>query len=204
MNYNPSNGFLCSTSDDRSAILWHLKKDILYSLNQNQNIHYIQVHGHISRIFRCIVLKNCFITAGEDSVVNIWSLTGDLLRKIETHQGGPVWALDCEENKNLVIIGGNDGGLAIFPLTISSADKKLLLPDSDKPKIVGILNNSNLVVLSEKAIVYKLIHSTNSCFKIDHIKELEKYALLEVSPCRNLIGLAGNVITVKYLFYIKQ
>lgn len=162
-----------------------------------QEIPRIQVYGHTARIFRCKVLKKAFITAGEDSILNIWSHQGRLLRKIETHQGGPIWALDCDEVDNRLVTGGGDGGVTVFPIKIDDSDDKLFIPDGDKPKLMGILSSNNLAVVSERGTLYYCEHAKNRWVKIDHFEDMKSYILLQISHCRNLIALAGKIINIR-------
>lgn len=145
----------------------------------------------MSRVFRCQVLREYFVTAGEDSIVNIWSFDGKLLRKIETHQGSPVWSLECKEKDNLLITGGGDCGVTVFPVEINCSYENLKLPSNEIPKSIGILESGNFVALSDTGTLYcfSLLH--RNWLKIQQHDDLKNYGLLEVSKCRKLISLAG-------------
>lgn len=185
---------MCSTSDDRSAFLWFLDRNVLENIHENQEVPCIQVHGHASRIFRCRVLKNLFITGGEDSILNLWSHQGKLQRKIETHHGGSIWALDCDEDNNCIVIGGGDGGISVFPITFHYSEEKVKLDNFEKPKLVGILRSSNLVAISENGIFYYFNCSERQWHKINQFEDMKNYILLEISKCRKLVALAGMYI----------
>lgn len=163
------------------------------SLNEDQDIHHVQVYGHLSRIFRCKVLKKYFLTAGEDSILNIWSHEGQLLRKIEAHQGSPIWAFDCDEDGNRLVVGGGNGGITVYPMIVDQFQEKMKLPDLEKPKLMGILSSNNVIAVSEKSILYHFIGSKNIWNKIAHFQDTKSYILLQVSHCRKLIALAGKV-----------
>ncbi|KAJ8935051.1 hypothetical protein NQ318_002680 [Aromia moschata] len=192
VHYNESSGYICSSSDDRSAILWKVNsKSLCLELKQKQiEINPVcQVFGHLSRVFRCQVLNNCFITGGEDSVLNIWSFGGQIIRKIETHQGGPIWGLDCNEESNTIITAGSDCGVTIFPIYSEFVDQKISLPSGGVPKAVGILASSSLVVMCENGVLYR-VKQNQTCF-VEALKDLQRYSLLVMSDCKKLVALAG-------------
>lgn len=165
---------------------------MLSNLNENQEIHKIQVYGHESRIFRCKVLKNSFITAGEDAIVNIWSHDGQLQKKIVTSQGSAIWSLDCDEHANSFIVGCGDGGIRTFPISVKHSEQNIMLPNSDKPKVMGILDIDRLVVVSEKSKLYYYLCSENNWQEINHFEDTKNYVLLEVSKCKEIVALAGK------------
>ncbi|KAJ8976129.1 hypothetical protein NQ317_019394 [Molorchus minor] len=176
VHYNQRSGYICSSSDDRSTVLWKIKSgDLGVELKK--------------RVFRSKVLLNCFITGGEDSLVNIWSFNGQLVRKVETHQGASVWALDSDEENNIILTGGGDCGVTTFPLQLNFQEYNLVLPDKRVPKSVVILANRDLVVLTGNAILYYI--RNRQCQEIQTHDDLKSYALLVASPCKRLIALAG-------------
>lgn len=199
VHYNEASNYICSSSDDRSAVLWKPKSEsILVELNR-ENIEIniaCQVFGHLSRIFRCHVLKQCFLTGGEDSLLNIWSFDGRLIRKIETHQGGPVWTIDANENDNVVLTGGSDCAATLFPLNSNCEEQKLSIPDKEVPKSVRALANNNLVVVSEGGTLYYYIQKRQDWVQIQKHCDLKSYSIVAVSKCRNLIALAGSYFEV--------
>ncbi|CAH1183436.1 unnamed protein product [Phaedon cochleariae] len=193
LHYDEKSGYICSSSDDRSAVLWNIPHKTLSLEVQQDTINILpkcQVYGHLSRIFRCQVLTECFITAGEDSILNVWSLDGKLVKKIETHQGGPIWCLDCDELGN-IITGGGDGGVTSFSLNFDVSDEKLALPNSEKPKLVVALSTHNVVVISDSGDLYLYSQKSSCWFKIAEHEDLGSYVVLDVSKCKNMIALAG-------------
>ncbi|XP_072376945.1 tRNA (34-2'-O)-methyltransferase regulator WDR6 [Diabrotica undecimpunctata] len=194
IHYNEDNGIICSTSDDRSAILWKVENtNLSLELNrEHPNIFPIcQVYGHLSRVFRCLVLKDCFITAGEDSLINIWKLDGKLARKVEANQNSPIWALDFDEKDNVVLSGGGNGGVYAFSLINDIKEEKICLPNSEKPKIVGILLSGNFVVFSECGVLY--FYNNRSWVSVKTFEDLKSYVVMKVSKCKKLIALAGFI-----------
>lgn len=144
------------------------------------------------------MLNNCFLTAGEDSTVNIWSLSGKLERKIETHQGAPVWCLDYYYKNNLLVTGGGDCGIAAFPLDIKFHEDRLKLPNDETPKTIGILRSKNMVAFSEIGTLWYLSQLQKKWIIIEQHDDLKNYVLLQISKCQKLVSLSGRY---KYLFY---
>lgn len=129
------------------------------------------------------------MTAGEDSFVNIWDFDGKLIRKIDTHQGGPIWSLHCYEEQ--IITGGGDGGAVLIPLNYHLNIKQLAMHDGEIPKRIGILNSTNLVCISERGKLWYYVNSTEKWIFVNTHVELQSYNLLEISKCRNLTSLSG-------------
>lgn len=91
---------VCTTSDDRSSILW-AQEGIKHKKFEKK----CKVYGHQARVFCCKVLPNFLITAGEDSILNIWNFDGTLLRSVEPHQGGAIRSVGYHEERNYVVSG---------------------------------------------------------------------------------------------------
>ncbi|XP_056631356.1 WD repeat-containing protein 6 [Diorhabda sublineata] len=192
VNFNEQNGLICSTSDDRSAILWQVgKQDLNIELNEKvPNIFPVcHVYGHSSRIFRCLVINKYFVTAGEDSIINIWNLDGTLFRKVEANQNSPIWALDFDAKRQILVSGSGNGGVYAFPLNFDVKEQQICLPNNEKPKLVGILASNNLLFFSEKAVLY--LYGTQGWNMMKCFEDLKSYVLLKVSRCRKLVALAG-------------
>lgn len=150
------------------------------------------VHGHLSRIFRCKILNEAyFVTAGEDSVINIWDYHGKLCRKFDAHQGSPVWCLEFDRNDNYIISGGSDGGIVAFPYAVGFNSSKLNLPNDETPKKVALLESGWIVCLSERGVLYTYDISAEKWMAVQEYCNLKSYALMEVSKCRRRIALAG-------------
>ncbi|XP_066248670.1 tRNA (34-2'-O)-methyltransferase regulator WDR6 isoform X2 [Euwallacea similis] len=177
INYNPTKGLICSASDDRSAILWRVKNSSsLTSITPNNShlteiVMECQVYGHLSRVFRCIIMDDFFMTAGEDSFLLLWNFQGLLLRKINIHQGGSMWALCYNSKTDVVCTGGNDGAVLTFKANLKALNQSTMLPQLESPKNVGLFKSGRLVCFSETG--------------------LQKYCIMQFSPCRRLLSLSG-------------
>ncbi|KAK4883259.1 hypothetical protein RN001_006578 [Aquatica leii] len=194
IDYNESTGVICSTSDDRSARLWIPKCKNLTSelkLEKPEFLLKCTMFCHTARVFRCLVLDDCILTTGEDSLLVVWSLDGDIIRKIETHQGASVWSLAYNRRKNVVMTGGGDCGITLFPLQQNIVQEEVAVTNSELLKKTGILSNGNIVCTSEKGALLLYDIKKRHWFEIQKHEDLASYSLLEVSKCRNLLALAG-------------
>ncbi|CAH0552573.1 unnamed protein product [Brassicogethes aeneus] len=193
IDYHAETGVICSCSDDRSAILWKLKSDITQELKKsNIDISILtQVHGHSSRIFRCKVFHDFFITGGEDSLVFIWSHSGDLIRKIEAHQGSSIWAIDVDEGTKQIVIGGSNSGLSLFPINSDIENLKLSLPKLEPPNSICFMSNNNIASITENGNLYYYLDKSKSWFLVEKHEELKYYCLMQSSKCKKLFALAG-------------
>ncbi|KAF5288123.1 hypothetical protein FQA39_LY15510 [Lamprigera yunnana] len=191
---NQSIGIICSTSDDRSARLWSIKHNHL-SVELAQKIIDITLKYtlfcHSARVFRCLLLNNYVLTAGEDSLLIIWDLDGKVVQKFELHKSASIWAIDYNSSNNKVVTGGGDCGVILFPLfqNITRRELKMMIPAIIKK--VAILNNGNFVCISENGLLLLYSDQKKEWSEIDQLQDLNNYSLLEVSLCRSIIALAG-------------
>uniref|UniRef100_A0AAR5Q5A6 tRNA (34-2'-O)-methyltransferase regulator WDR6 n=1 Tax=Dendroctonus ponderosae TaxID=77166 RepID=A0AAR5Q5A6_DENPD len=189
-------GLICTTSDDRSAVLWKLRNP--ETLTDETVIHSqrlqitaeCQVYGHTSRVFKCLILPTAFATAGEDSFVILWTFRGDLIRKLSSHQGGPVWALGYHSGTDCLYSGRADGGLQRFTYKCAAEEIAMQLPATEQPRHVAILDSRSMLCMSESGTLYQEGECKFQLILGKH-RDLQKYSLLRVSPCRKLAALAG-------------
>lgn len=178
-------------------MLWGTSTNSLTAELQQKNVDIsllCRVFGHSARIFRCQILKNSIITAGEDSVVNVWSFNGRLIRKIEAHPSGTIWAMDCDENGDYLVTGGSDSAVILINLE-QEIDKLQIALNNEVPKKQAILRSKNLVVLSEAGMLFYYLLEKRKLELIAKHEELKVYSLLEVSHCRRLVALAGKYLS---------
>ncbi|KAL3277546.1 hypothetical protein HHI36_012890 [Cryptolaemus montrouzieri] len=186
VDFNEDQKMLCTTSDDRSSILW-AQEGIKHKKFEKK----CKVHGHQARIFCCKILTKFFITAGEDSVLNIWNFDGTLLRMVEPHQGGAIRSVGYFEEKNYIVSGGEDGSLTSFSAFTSVEGKKVDMPKMEVPREIVLLASQNILAISESGSLFYYNIIQNKWLSIDHYKDLEQCSLLEVSPCRKCLALIG-------------
>lgn len=182
---------MSSSSDDRSTMLWKIESNDLDKQAHNMTESSCRVFGHQSRIFRSCIRHNFFVTAGEDSVLNIWTLNGILLRRIDTYHGDSIWGMDCDRNSN-IIVGSGDGAVTIYPVHSHFTENIVALDNMTKPRMIGLVKSGAIVILSESGdfIYYSL---QRKLVKVQSYEDLKVYAVMEVSMCRSLVALAGKV-----------
>ncbi|XP_050305724.1 WD repeat-containing protein 6 [Anthonomus grandis grandis] len=193
---NFDTSLICSASDDRSAVLWEIKNPDSFCSIKPTNSDMIsvnvkcQVYGHLSRVFRCLILNDMFITAGEDSQVILWNFQGGKIKDFEFHQGGPVWSICCKSDCETIFSGGDDGALLVFKTKPYILRDTLSLPNLEKPKIIGILNNSQIVCFTVEGVLY-LLNKYKEPRKICDYSDLKRYCIMQISPCKKMVALAG-------------
>lgn len=154
----------------------------------------------MSRVFRCLILNDCFITGGEDSLINIWTFDGRLKRKVETNQGSPIWALNYDKTNELLVVGGGNGSVHTFSLNIVVKENKICLPNGEKPKLISILASNDILVFSENGVLY--VNKREIWTTIQIFEDLKNCVILKVSKCRKLVALAGIFFLNIYYKYI--
>lgn len=194
--YDKLSNTIATTSDDRTVRLWTVSKDLfeleaLTDKNSGDITLSHTMYGHIARVFRCKIINNYIVTAGEDSFVHIWNFDGQLVRKFETHQGGCVWALDYCPVDDLIVTGGGDTGLSIFPLKLDNAIKLLPIVEDETPRTLKLTASNNVVLVTDTGLLKYYKNNEQSWVDICLHEDLKSYAILEISECRNLIAVAG-------------
>lgn len=131
------------------------------------------------------------ITGGEDGVVKIWNIDGEIVRTIDVHQGGPVWSLDICETENIVVTGGADSGVFLFKLHLNYSKSELMRNLKEVPRRVLILSSNTLVYLTDRGVLIRYDITQNTSNVIFTHDDLISYGLLERSSCGKLVALAG-------------
>lgn len=187
---------ILSTSDDRSSILWVCKNDTDCFDYKIQ----CKVFGHSARIFAGKILKQEFISAGEDSVLNVWDFDGNNIETYQPFQGGTIRYLDYHNKNNLIICGCDNGGLLAINYSSTNQQEKINFIPNLTPRCIAFLNSGNLAAVSQNGIfAYYDFKNWNI---IDSHEELRQNAILKVSNCRKLIALAG--FKGKIIFYLEN
>ncbi|KAJ2746893.1 WD repeat-containing protein 6 [Coemansia sp. BCRC 34301] len=113
--FGASRRTLASVSDDRTLRLWRLSGEC------------VTLYGHSARVWRCLVLRDCVVTASEDGTCLVWREEGgwhsaERWRQCAKH----VWAVAANPSQTLVAGGGGDGSLLVHQLgTGHGADSRL-------------------------------------------------------------------------------
>lgn len=191
--YNEDHGFLCSTSDDRSTMLWSvLNTNLSMGPDLVQFKLLCKVYGHSARVFRSYILDDSFLSAGEDSLVNVWDFKGKLLRRIEAHQNDSIWAIDCDKEKQIVVTGGGDGGITITALKQNVHLRQLNVADGVIPKRIGLLNSGSIAFVTEIGSLYMYDTKRDVCAFVHEDVNFKDYVVMDISSCRRLVVLAGK------------
>lgn len=162
VTYHEGNHTICSTSDDRSLRIW--KVEMEKSDNIVENWKYAKltllssIFGHTARVWRNFQLNNGkIISIGEDGQLKVWS--GDTcVHSWNSHQNGNIWSMDFNETSQLIVTGGGDAGIHLWPL--SSEDKlheplqvEIELAKEDFPRQVIIARNTKLLIYTNDGII---------------------------------------------------
>ncbi|XP_017786404.1 PREDICTED: WD repeat-containing protein 6 [Nicrophorus vespilloides] len=192
IHHVPGMELICTTSDDRSVILWQFDGELQDVLKTNEEIRLKKrMYGHKARVFGCQLLTNHVVSIGEDGFLIVWDLNGNLLRKIEAHQNGRIWSVDCSEERNMIVTGGGDSGVIVFPIKPLMMIDHLEFQEKATPKHLVLLENNDIVLITDKGCVYQMNSESDWCRLMWTFEEFESYSLLEVSSCRKMIALAG-------------
>lgn len=138
------------------------------------------------------------MSAGEDSFIHIWNLDGTLLRKFETHQGGAIRALDTCDEEELIVTGGGDAGISLYPLKIKTDTDMLDINEKEMPKALRLTASNNVVLVMYSGLLKYYNRQTKSWSNVDSIEDAKGYAVLEVSQNREFIALAGTLFLYLY------
>ncbi|XP_021924396.1 WD repeat-containing protein 6 isoform X2 [Zootermopsis nevadensis] len=215
VSYDAASQYICSTSDDRSVRLWSV--DLQLSDGSNRVTQWKEakitllrsMYGHTARVWRNIMVDDVIISVGEDSCLCVWSVDGSLQKYWKTHQGASVWSVDCSKEKNLIVTGGADGGISLWPLHTDRAVPNLLAfhehlygqeftsvkgHNQNFPRRIGLTSKNNIVAITGNGcLLYcTLLDSGQGNWKVIHQDEkLASYCLLEMSPCRQYVALGS-------------
>ena len=168
INFDRKNEVLISTSDDRSVRTWaihrktHVHPDNLWDLFSDADIsHQHELYGHEARVWNSLVIRQSpddqgrIASLGEDSRICLWNMvSGDLLTKIEAHQGSSVWAADWIPSLNTLVSGGGDGSVRLWSASshfIEPVSKHLDLTPvmesaSDVPRLAATIAETHWIV----------------------------------------------------------
>lgn len=156
------------------------------------------------------------MTAGEDSIVNVWNYEGQLIRKIVANKGSSVWALDYDATDDTCIIGNEDGSVISVKLVQTLNHNVYEITYPEKLKQAAILASGNMVMITEDGCIFYFLLRENRLKLVEKHHQLKSYALLKISKCRKCVALAsfhGNVyiykerasfIHLKYAFETKN
>ncbi|XP_067037076.1 tRNA (34-2'-O)-methyltransferase regulator WDR6-like isoform X3 [Acropora muricata] len=235
ITFNRQGTLLSSVSDDRSIRLWKVTN--LQTFDLNGHVEQLTVvYGHTARVWDAKLLESCFVSIGEDLMCNVWDYEGNVIKVHKGHTGRNIWSLAVNQGEDLIATGGGDGSLRLWMLSspnvssINTATKTICLPPSNKslhceipplkceredyPRFVCLLDQTNLLVMTNEGCLYKYSWSLSTNVVIgkddsssaskdelnvkDHWTMLLKdtnyssYSVLALSPCHTIIAF-GNL-----------
>ncbi|KAI3981305.1 hypothetical protein MKX01_004569, partial [Papaver californicum] len=114
---------LMSVSDDRSARIWTVDPDGIYSddprVVSGPDSSSLILFGHNARIWDCFFADSLIGTVGEDCTCRLWSLDGKELLMIKEHVGRGIWRCAYDPSSSLLITAGFDSAVKVHLLNAS-------------------------------------------------------------------------------------
>lgn len=123
----------------------------------------------------------------------------------EIHQGSGVCCFDVDESEGLVVTGGRDGGISVWPLEPTSVISQSLPPPTDMPRRLSLLSDHRVIIITQLGTLM-LSTTTGTWSTVFSDSRLENYCLLEISPNRQLVALAsiqGQIIILNSKIFIR-
>lgn len=123
----------------------------------------------------------------------------------EIHQGSGVCCFDVDESEGLVVTGGRDGGISVWPLEPTSVTPQSLPPPTDMPRRLSLLSDHRVIIITQLGTLM-LSTTTGTWSTVFSDSRLENYCLLEISPNRQLVALAsiqGQIIILNSKIFLR-
>ncbi|XP_050718661.1 uncharacterized protein LOC126999789 [Eriocheir sinensis] len=138
ITFNPSQGLITTTSDDRSLRVWEVVRQdtsphptttstiALPNTPDEEQLYWTSakiteksaLFGHRARVWRSLILPSCLVSVGEDSIVCIWDHSGALMASWRAHEGASIWSVAATEGaKGRLITGGADGSVKTWSMS---------------------------------------------------------------------------------------
>ena len=127
MSFSDDGQYLGSVSDDRSVRLWDVRSGTQLAV----------CWGHQCRtwdiIFFNYLNRIYFASSGEDLSIKLWTLNGDCVLTLHGHSGRHIWRICYVPTRQLLVSGGNDSSIKLWPFpvywnTCSLTHPKLVCP----------------------------------------------------------------------------
>ncbi|XP_063241176.1 tRNA (34-2'-O)-methyltransferase regulator WDR6 [Bacillus rossius redtenbacheri] len=205
--YDGLSGRISSTSDDRSVRVWSVE-------GAGWEAATISLHctmfGHLARVWRSLFLADgSVVSVGEDSLVCVWSAGGDLVKRWRVHQGAGVRSVAYSMAHHLLVTGGADSGVALWPLArwqggdgggCRPLPALPALPAGEKPRRVGLLASGRVAAVTSagRLMLCDARPGRPPEWTQSHgDPALANYCLMGFSPCRRHLALAsfrGSVV----------
>ncbi|KAF4529234.1 hypothetical protein B566_EDAN017746 [Ephemera danica] len=187
-----------SCSDDRSVRVWRVSEGDWKDVNVTQE--YVS-YGHVARVWRVVPAAGLLVSAGEDSKLVQYELLGgrQVASHADVHQGGSIWSIDVDPEKRLIVTGGGDGGICLWPLGASPA-----LDVFPLPAFIGKRATVRRVALCASGRVLALLQCGDLAVWREQFGwtnilcdlKWNPHAILAVSPCRRRFALSAPLTIV--------
>ncbi|XP_046850736.1 WD repeat-containing protein 6-like isoform X2 [Xenia sp. Carnegie-2017] len=211
VRYSIERSLLCSVSDDRSI---KVRKVVFSSDFADVQVFptLLTLYGHKARVWDCLILKEHIVSIGEDSLCLLWNSNGEIVRSWKGHIGKGVWSLASNADESIIATGGGDGGIRLWPVkdeveqeseqqhwssSIPSEYEAGTLASKENPRMIGMLLDTSVLVLTDTGNLYKFTQNEDAahkvmCYCIRQEPTYSSYSLMVVSPCKT-IAVLGNI-----------
>ncbi|KAL1459286.1 hypothetical protein WDU94_011287 [Cyamophila willieti] len=203
VTYHEGNQTICSTSDDRSLRMW--KVEMERSDNTVENWHHAKItlvysiFGHTARVWRNLQLNNGqIISIGEDGQLKVW-WKDTCVHYWNTHLNGNVWSMDYNETSQLIVTGGGDGGVCVWPLSANEITEPnqldINLSSDDFPRQVVMTNSEKLLIYTNCGTV--LSYESNNSKVVLEDRRFRSYCILALSKTRqhySTASISGDIL----------
>lgn len=197
VTYDPIQQLITSTSDDRTIRLWKISsksKESQIDLADADVDIVTTMFGHTARVWKSMIVKNHVISIGEDSLICIWSLDGQLCNKIIAHGGATIWSIDVSQDETTIFTGGADGAVNSWPF--NSGEKSELTPwlsyPNRTPKFVNYLDSGSPIVFIDGGELLTYDPGNSEVKSQILLTRYESYCIMQLSPSRKLIAFASK------------
>ncbi|KAG2372874.1 hypothetical protein C9374_013081 [Naegleria lovaniensis] len=114
---------ICSTSDDRTLILWKFNEQPLHTISHHADSNQVSetytstiFYGHNARVWHCKFTKHFIISASEDATIRVWDYDGNCVSTLQGHIGRNVWRIDIDSTQQVIASGGGDSSVKLWSL----------------------------------------------------------------------------------------
>lgn len=153
------------------------------------------MYGHTARVWRSIIREDKIITIGEDSLMCIWALNGQLLDKVEIHNGSEIWSLDVSENNEKIFTGGADGAVNVWSFKSSNLSEKRLVYSSDQnrnPKFVFYTDFRSLLIFMDGGNLIYYCQRAKTIVNSLNLSRFSSHCVMQISPDRRKVALGSK------------
>ncbi|XP_041370652.1 WD repeat-containing protein 6-like isoform X2 [Gigantopelta aegis] len=207
---------ISSVSDDRSIRLWQLTfpsergEPTAEDWRGVSSSPMATLYGHSARVWDIRLLKNCFVSIGEDATCCVWDYQWQITQKLKGHKGKSIWSLATSVDDKFVVTGGGDGSIRLWELDSESAQNgligsSLVIPENikgstdDHPRIVALLNFNTILIMTMEGILCSYFITEETWHQVFRDEDFRSYSLLAVCRSTAVVALGSITGTLKIL-----